>query len=166
MVKFDSVNLTEVSVSLPWGIGSAKWQPDTTERAAAWQLYIELVTRVAVQPLDADAGLVREALNSLYSLFGSTREILRTAGPNVGASKESVGGIAIAVLNHGLRPFLSRWHPILQEWEAQKPQGVSAVAHEKGWELEPTLRQDLSQLRTGLEAYAHALAKIAGIDAP
>lgn len=164
MPKFDAVQLTEVSISLPWGIGAAKWQPDTTERAAAWELYVELVTRVAVQPLDADAGLVREALNSLYSLFGSTREVLRTAGPNVGASKESVGGIAIAVLNHGLRPFLSKWHPILQEWEAQKPQGVSAVAHEKGWELEPALRQELSALRNGLEAYAHALAKIAGID--
>ncbi|MBW4484188.1 MAG: hypothetical protein KME14_16755 [Tildeniella torsiva UHER 1998/13D] len=49
------------------------------------------------------------------------------------------------------------------DWEAQKPQGVSAVAHEKGWELEPTLRQELSDLRSGLEAYAHALADIADI---
>ncbi|HSM81810.1 MAG TPA: hypothetical protein VLS96_08990 [Nodosilinea sp.] len=164
MPKFDPAQLVEVSVSLPFGIGSAKWQADSTERKAAWELYIELVTRVAVQPLDANAGLVREALNSLYSLFASTREILRTAGPNVGASKQSVGGIAIAVLNNGLRPFLSKWHPILQEWEAQKPQGVSAVAHEKGWELEREVRQELSQLRTGLEAYAHALAAIAGVD--
>lgn len=164
MTKSDAVQLAEVSVNLPWGIGGAKWKPDTTERDAAWKLYVELITRVAVQPLDADAGLVREALTSLYSLFGSTREILRTAGPKVGASKESVGGIAIAVLNNGLRPFLSKWHPILQEWEAQRPQGVSAVAHEKGWELEPALRQELSELRNGLEAYAHALASIAGID--
>jgi hypothetical protein len=58
---------------------------------------------------------MREAMNSLYSLFGSTREILRKAGPTVGASHDSVGGIAIAVLNKGLRPFLSKWHPLLQE---------------------------------------------------
>lgn len=64
---------------------------------------IELVTRVAVQSLSVDQGSIREAMNSLYSLFGSTREILRKAGPKVGASRDSVGGIAIAVLNNGLR---------------------------------------------------------------
>ena len=75
---------------------------------------MELVTRVAVQSLNSE-GFVREAMNSLYSLFGSTREILRKVGPKVGASHDSVGGIAIAVLNNGLRPFLSKWHPLLLE---------------------------------------------------
>jgi hypothetical protein len=60
-------------------------------------------------------------LNSLYSLFGTTREILKEAGPDVGASRHSVGGIAILVLNNGLRPFLARWHPQLQVWESQRP---------------------------------------------
>ena len=55
------------------------------------------MTRIAVQPLSVDQGLVREAMNSLYSLFGRTREVLKAAGPNVGASRDSVGGIAIAV---------------------------------------------------------------------
>ncbi len=150
--------------SLPFGIGSASWASDPTERNAAWQLYVELVTRIAVQSLDAEEGLMREALNSLYSLFGSTQEILRTAGSKVGASKKSVGGIAIAVLNSGLRPFLSKWHPLLQEWEAQKTQGVSAKAHEKVWAEEPTLRQALNALRKDLEAYAKALAEIAGVE--
>ena len=40
--------------------------------------------------------LYNEALNSLYSLFGTTREILKEAGSDVGASQNSVGGIAIA----------------------------------------------------------------------
>jgi hypothetical protein len=164
MPKRDPAQLVEVSVSLPFNIGSAKWQPDPTERHAAWELYIELVTRIAVQSLDSDAGLVREALNSLYTLFGSTRDILRAAGPRVGASKQSVGGIAIAVLNNGLRPFLSKWHPLLLDWESKRPANVSAAEHEKGWELEPAARQQLGELRNGLTAYAHALAAIAGID--
>lgn len=45
-------------------------------RWAAWALYIELKTRITTQALNDDQGLLREALNSLYSLFGSTREIL------------------------------------------------------------------------------------------
>ncbi len=120
MPKQDPAVLKQVTVSLPFGIGSASWESDPTERKAAWEMYMELVTRIAVQPLDSEEGLMREALNSLYSLFGSTREILRTSGPQVGASRKSVGGIAIAVLNNGLRPFLAKWHPILQEWEAEK----------------------------------------------
>jgi hypothetical protein len=109
MSKQDPAVLKQVTVSLPFGIGSASWESDPTERKAAWELYVELVTRIAVQPLASEEGLMREALNSLYSLFGSTREILRTAGPNVGASKKSVGGIAIAVLNNRhLQKFVSQ----------------------------------------------------------
>jgi hypothetical protein len=69
------------------------------------------------------------------------------------------------VLNNGLRPFLSKWHPLLLEWESQRPSGVSAAAHEKGWALEPEMRATLSQLRADLERYAQALAAIAGVEA-
>lgn len=126
---------------------------------------MELVTRVAVQSLHPQEGLVREAMNSLYSLFGSTREILRKAGPKVGASHDSVGGIAIAVLNNGLRPFLSKWHPLLQEWEGQKPDGASPQAHERTWDKEIIARGELDSLRKDLEQYANALAEIAGVSA-
>jgi hypothetical protein len=160
----DRVSLETVSVSLPFGIGSMAWKVDTTERKAAWSLYVELVTRIAVQPLEVDQGLVREAMNSLYSLFGTTREVLKAAGPNVGASRDSVGGIAIAVLNNGLRPFLAKWHPLLQAWEARRPLGVSPKEHEQSWSEEPKLRSELEVLRGGLEDYAKALAVIAGVE--
>jgi len=164
MPKKDPAVLKQVSVSLPFGIGSASWEADPTERNAGWELYIELVTRIAVQPMAEDLGTLREALNSLYTLFGSTREILRKAGPKVGASHDSVGGIAIAVLNNGLRPFLSKWHPLLQNWEVQRSEELSIQVHEKDWELEPELRKELEILRKNLERYAQALASISGIE--
>lgn len=163
MAKQAPAALKSVTVSLPFGIGSASWEADPTEQNAAWELYVELVTRVAVQSLSAEHGTMREAMNSLYSLFASTREILRKAGPAVGASHDSVGGIAIAVLNQGLRPFLSQWHPQLQAWEATKTPEVSPQAHEKQWQEESALRQALSALREDLEKYANALADIAGV---
>lgn len=164
MAKKAPAALKSVTVSLPFGIGSASWEADPTEQNAAWELYIELVTRVAVQALSAEQGTMREAMNSLYSLFASTREILRKAGPAVGASHDSVGGIAIAVLNNGLRPFLSKWHPRLQAWEATKAADVSPQVHEKDWEQESILRSELSTLRGELEQYATALAAIAGVE--
>jgi hypothetical protein len=163
MTKKDPAVLKKVSVSLPFGIGSAEWEADPTERNAAWSLYIELVTRIAVQFLEVDQGSLREALNSLYSLFSSTREILREAGPNVGASRNSVGGISIAVLNNGLRPFLSKWHPLLQDWEAKRASDLSPKEYEENWVDEPQLRNELLALRMDLEKYSNALAEIAGV---
>ncbi|MCV3217247.1 hypothetical protein OGM63_27685 [Plectonema radiosum NIES-515] len=32
------------------------WKVDLTERKAAWSLYVELVTRIAVQLLEVDRG--------------------------------------------------------------------------------------------------------------
>jgi hypothetical protein len=164
MAKQDPAKLKKVSVNLPFGIGGAEWVADETERKAAWSLYVELVTRITVQSLEADQGLLREALNSLHSMFAITRQILREAGPDVGISSASVGGIAIAVLNKGLRPFLSKWHPLLQTWEAQKPPTISPKDHEKNWSLEPQMRQELLLLGKGLEQYAEALSEIVGVE--
>ncbi len=63
-----------------------------------------------------------------------------------------MGGIAIAVLNNGLRPFLAKWHRLLQAWEARRPVGVSPKEHEQSWSLEPKLRSELEVLRGGYVA--------------
>ncbi|WP_414564994.1 MULTISPECIES: hypothetical protein [unclassified Anabaena] len=163
MPKSDPAKIKKVSFSLPFGIGSVEWEADPTERKAAWSLYVELITRIAVQPLATDNGLLREALSSLYNLFPVTRQVLKEGGPDVGATHDSVGGIAIAVLNNGLRPFLSKWHPLLQTWEAQRPPHLSPQEHERNWSEEPQLRAELESLRKDLAKYANALAVIAGV---
>ena len=53
---------------------SGTWEPNDVERHAAWELYVELVTRVSVVPPQADQELLREALTSLNSLFTTTRD--------------------------------------------------------------------------------------------
>jgi hypothetical protein len=163
-VAQDPAKLTKVSVSLPFGLGAAEWQPDPVERRAAWALYVELTTRVALQPVDLDHGLIREALTSLHALFAVTRHVLREAGPDVGGpALSSVGGAAIAVLNRGIRPFLAKWHPLLLAWEQRRPPEASARDHERGWTEEARIRGELERLRTELGQYAETLAKIAGV---
>jgi hypothetical protein len=164
MPRKDPAVLKKVSVSLPFGIGSAEWETERTERKAAWSLYVELVTRVTIQPLGTERGILREVLTSLHSLFKTTREILKEAGPGVGASRNSVGGIAIAVLNKGLHPFLAKWHPKLQDWEAKIPANLSYNEHQKSWSEEDNFRSELDILRQELEHYAKILATIAGVD--
>src|SRR5207244_6175375 len=104
------------------------WEPDQAERDAAWEMYVELVTRISVAPLAPDEGLLREALSSLYTVFGTTRAILRKYGPSVARPKGegtlSLGHLAVAILNRVLRPVLAKWHPMLLHYEATREPSV------------------------------------------
>lgn len=161
MPKKNPAALVKVGINF-LGI-SAEWEADSTERRAAWELYVELITRISTQPLSANQGLLREALFSLHALFETPRQILRNAGPDVGASQESVGGIAVAVLNQRLRPFLAQWHPELTDYESTRQPECGQRQHEQAWQKSSELRQELEQLRKDLDEYADALAEIAGV---
>ncbi|EAZ92732.1 hypothetical protein [Crocosphaera chwakensis] len=47
-MKADRPILRKVSINLPFGIGGAEWEVDSTQRRAAWALYVE-----AVMPIKA-----------------------------------------------------------------------------------------------------------------
>src|SRR2546426_12585880 len=102
-----SVKASKLKVGLPFNLGELEFEPNETQQRAAWSLYVELMTRIAVQPLGADEGLLRESLASLYKIFEVTRQILKEAGPEVAQGPHAFGPVAIAVLNKGLRPFLA-----------------------------------------------------------
>jgi hypothetical protein len=157
-----------VELGLPYiGKISGDWEPDQKEREAAWELYVELITRVSVVNLGPDEGLLRESLSSLYSLFSTTREILRKRGPAVAKPKSedglSFGLLAVTVLNTVLRPLLSKWHPLLEDYEATKPSGTSTVDFERKWEKAAELRGALEGARVKLVEFAAILADVAGV---
>jgi predicted ATP-binding protein involved in virulence len=166
--KTESTSLAEVEVTF-LGFIKAKWVADREQQNAAWEMYVELVTRIAMQRLPDDQGLLREALTSLYSLFGETRRILKQHGPGVARelNRDAItfAHLAVAVLNVVLRPFLSKWHPALEEYEAKRETTASQVAHERTWEHNQQLRTELEEVRVKLNAYADLLAAAAGIDA-
>lgn len=159
--------LAEVNVELqlPYiGKIGGVWQPDEREQDAAWEMYVELVTRISVTELQPGEGLLRESLSSLYSIFTTTRQILREHGPSVarpkGDGELSFGYIAISVLNFALRPVLTKWHPLLLDYEHRREASVSPLRHEEAWERATELRQVLNQVRCVLIDYAGLLAQI------
>lgn len=158
----------EFTVNLP-GIGTGRWVVNRDQRKAAWEMYVELVTRISTLPLADGEGLLREALSSLYVLFGETRRILREYGPDIARPQKrngySFGAIAVDVLNMWLRPFLASWHPKLSNHEHARPAGISAVEHEHNWVDAQTLREELRVLQSKLNAYADLLASVCDIPA-
>jgi hypothetical protein len=115
---------------------------------------------------DVREGLLREALSSLYSLFPTTRDILRRYGPGIARGKDggtlSFGYIAVAVLNGALRPLLARWHPLLGAYETTRPPNVSPLEHEAIWDRAAELREDINRVRRVLLEYSTLLADVVG----
>jgi hypothetical protein len=160
-----TVKATSLNINLPFGIGAITLEPNTAQQDAAWKLYVELTTRITLQPLDDDHGLLREALNSIYKIFDLTRDILKAGGPALAEGSDTAFGfLALRVLNDGLRPFNAKWHPLLKEYEDNKSPMVSAVEHEKRWEHNAAMRAELKALQTKMQQYTGELARIAQIE--
>jgi hypothetical protein len=138
--------LTGLKLNLGFLEGS--FEPRDPDRAAAWDLYIELLTRITTQSLPPDAGDEKAALDSVYQLFPLTREILKKHGSGAGEFAK----IAIPVLNQVTRPFTAKWHRL-----------ALAKAFEN-----PTLcaefRKELSVLQGHLLTYTRALAAMAAVE--
>jgi transcriptional regulator with XRE-family HTH domain len=157
----------------PGGRAQAAERPvavDGDQQAAAWEIYVELVTRIAVVELGDDQGMLREALASLHSLFGTVRAILRRHGPAVaraaGAEASEVSVLAMAILNDVLRPLLADWHPRLLAHESRCPPGLSATEHERAWARNDEMREALAGARVRLADSARLLAAAAGVPHP
>jgi hypothetical protein len=147
--------------------GKVSWEPDESERLAAWELYVEMVTRIAVARLDSGSGSLREALDSYHALFRAAREILRKYGPSVakprGGGNVSFGYLTLWLLNRELRPLLAEWHPKLSDYEARRAAAVSAIAHEQAWPEAAVLRSRMDQASVQCERYARWFESIVDI---
>jgi hypothetical protein len=143
------------------------WELDESQSKASWEMYVELATRISTAGLEKDDVILREALSSLYSLFGITREILKKYGPTVATPKNpkdtTFGHLSIGVLNKVLRPFLARWHPLLLDWEQKKPKNKSIIEHESKWKFKSQFRSELNDVRLRLTQYANVLGTVSGV---
>jgi hypothetical protein len=139
------------------------WEPTECERNAAWDMYVELVTRIPIAQVKPGESSLQVCLNSLYKLFGATREILRKYGPFVARPRSegqiSFGYLSVKVLDIILRPFLVKWYPLLIDYESTRKSSVSAREHERKWARYEELKKGLDDVRAALLQYAQLLAR-------
>jgi hypothetical protein len=136
------------SLKLSAGFLELEISPAKSDRDAAWELYIELLTRVTTQRLQPEDGDEKTALDSIYSLFAITRATIR----HYGRDCIEFTKLAIVVLNQVIRPFTAKWH---------------RISNEGGFDGESTCRQfrdELATLQIFLRGYTRALADMAGVE--
>ena len=121
---------------------------DDADRDAAWELYIEMLTRIVTQPLPIEDGDEKTALDSVYSLFPITREVLHRHG----RSAINFSKVAIPVLNQIVRPFTAKWHR----------ESLAGAFDDDAKCRE--FRRELAALQEELRNYNRMLAEIAGVE--
>jgi hypothetical protein len=139
-------DLTTLKIKAPFL--EMEWNPNEPDRDAAWELYVELLTRITTQSLAAEDGDEKTALNSVYSLFPITRAIIKQHG------RDSIAftRLAVVVLNQIIRPFTARWHRASLQGEFNNPQTCQQF------------REELSELQKFLRKYTQMLADMAGVE--
>ena len=139
-------SMTSLKIKTPFL--DADWEPKDKDKDAAWELYIELLTRIATQPLPIGYGDEATALNSVYKLFELSREIIKRHG------RECIEftKIAIVVLNQKIRPFTAKWH-----------EEMLANAFDNKHKCDK-FRNELKELQSILRNYTKMLSDMAGVE--
>ena len=118
------------------------------DKDAAWDLYVEMLTRIVTQPLPPEAGDEQAALTSVHSLAPATRDILR----HHGRASIQFSKVAVPVLNQVVRPFTARWH---------RESLAGSFEHKN---KRKQFREELASLQVELRNYNRMLAEIAGVE--
>ncbi len=139
-------DMTKLKIKAPFL--ETEWEVQEKDKDAAWELYIELLTRIATQPLPLEHGDEKTALESVYNLFGLTRATIK----NHGRDCINFTKIAIIVLNQIVRPFTAKWHKL-------------AIADAfKDTEKCEEFRIELEALQIDLRRYTKMLADMASVE--
>ena len=125
-----------------------EWQPSEPDREAAWDLYIELLTRTTTQPLADEQGTETAALENVYSLFPITRETLRAHGREC----REFSKIAIVGLNQIVRLFTTKWHSASLQRAFDNPY------------VRKTFREEVGGIQSQLRVSTAMLADMASIE--
>jgi len=141
--KWDMTSLKITSFFL-----EMEWKPQDEDKTAAWELYIEMLTRITTQPLDAAHGDEKSALDSVYALFPITRQVLKNNTRNCIEFTK----IAVVVLNQVVRPFTAKWHRLSLQGAFDDPERCSEF------------RNELRILQMTLRKYTRMLADMAGVE--
>lgn len=85
--------------------GDWSWSPSDADKFAAHAFHVELISRVATQPLGYSSGVEERALSSIFELFGIARALTQRE-----TNCQTFEVIVWHVLNAYVRPFTAKWH--------------------------------------------------------
>lgn len=158
-------NQIKVCLKLPYyGRIDGIWEPNESEKNAAWEFYYELINRVAAVSFRPEDGLLREALHDVFVITGDILrkyDLAALSPPHHG--KITLAYLAESILDYAIRPFLAKWHPILLDYEKKRLADVPISGQETEWRQNGKLTREVEEIMAIIVAYATLLANAAGV---
>lgn len=143
--KIAKWNLTSIKINVK--LAEMEFIYNDMDEKAAWEMYVEIITRILSSPLLYKNGDEKTALESIYTLFQTTRSLLKMYG----REGQTFSKLAVVILNQIIRPFTTKWHNV----------SIQGFQNERE-KLE--FREDLKILQEELKKYMVALAELANVE--
>lgn len=138
------------------------------DRQCAWELYTEMVTRVAVvgktsdpNCADFEGEVLTESLDSLYRFFQEARGIMRRFPVGrIGKRKNHLGIVIHEMMRDVLRPFLEKWQADFRHWcVSDGPSTLAPIKRQKRYPKYKPFLADWQNLRLLMRAVQREIVK-------
>lgn len=152
-----------------FGIGDQKikLRPNIVDKQIAYKIWVELSTRKIGLPIELDNDVISEVYESWFSFFSVTRELIKDVPVSKFQRKETemIIRLSIDVLNHGLRPHLTKWQARYRRWyehelSASDNHDVEPQALQKKYPRYDELSTDLLAVNKRLMGYRSKMYRI------
>jgi hypothetical protein len=162
--------LSKGSFSLNLGFVKLGGELSEDDRQCAWELYVELSTRVAAvgksrdtDCTNFDGELYIESLQSLYAFFQEARRIMRRfpVGKLGGDKHEHLGLMISRIMSDVLRPFLEKWQVQYRHWwENESNPRLAPLERQKEFLLLAEFLEDWASVRWLMRELQRRLVKV------
>ncbi|MFK7799871.1 MAG: hypothetical protein AB8E82_20625 [Aureispira sp.] len=167
-MKKNHYRLNSMELSLPMGLSISVERNEGTLYIAN-RIYVELMTRKAALVFDPEHDNLIEVYNSLYVLFKTIREELKSipGGYLKGyPTSQELLNLGITILNMGLRPHLTQYQARYRTWHAiEQPKylELSPQLLQKKYPDYKALVEDLQAVNTQINSWTEELGKVLDI---
>ncbi len=152
------------------GIGThtIKIRPNYEDLQIAYKLWVEVSTRKIGLEIDFEHDVIVEIYNSWYEFFKITRELIKDIPARKIKKNNTTNtliGVAIDVLNIGMRPHLTKWQARFREWyshqlEQAKGSFIEPQELQKNFPKYDELVEDMKKVNLKLVKYRDVLKRI------
>lgn len=156
------------TLSVNLGIVKLTGELTDDDRQAAWELYTELSTRVAVTGKigsgkydDFEGEIFAESLSSLYAFFQEARKIMRSFPVGkLEKTKDHLGIVINEIMLKVLRPFLEKWQANYRHWwQYESNQSLPPFDRQKEYPKLKQFLKDWGELRRIMKLFEKELIK-------
>lgn len=101
------------------GTGKIKLKANLDDIQIGFRFWTEIMTRKVGLPFDEEHDVIVEVYDSWYQFFGISRELIKSIPVSKIRGNESTKEIVLIsmhILNHELRPHLTKWQAKFRRW--------------------------------------------------